>query len=210
MIAILYLHGGGHADHTRYTALIERFNSVGIISHAFDHHATTLAGRLDEAELELAKLKSQHGLSDGEIYVWGSSMGGHVAARLTRIHPDLAGVILQSAAAYSQAAENIPFGPDFTAELTRNESYLESPVFSLISKYTNPILVMYGELDNVIPQAVKDRYISRAKQNGQYFLLPKAGHSLLRPQKKAELEAWDEMANSALMFIKSDSFRSHG
>ncbi|MCC6972118.1 MAG: alpha/beta hydrolase, partial [Phycisphaerales bacterium] len=123
MTAILYLHGGGHADHTRYAALIERFDALGIIGHAFDHHAITLAGRLDEAEQELSKLKSQHGLSDSDIYVWGSSMGGHIAARLTATHPNFAGLILQSAAAYSKAAENIPFGPAFTTELHKEGNW---------------------------------------------------------------------------------------
>lgn len=203
MKAILYLHGGGHADHNRYTALIERFATFGIIGHAFDHHATTLSGRLDEAEQELARLKSQHGLSDSDIYVWGSSMGGHVAARLTRTHPDLAGVILQSAAAYSRAAENIPFGPNFTAELHKEGNWRDSQSFVDLNKYNGKVLVLYGEHDDVIPKEVIAHYTTRAVKNGESHTLIKAGHSLLRPSTPTEQNAWEQMYNHALKFIQS-------
>lgn len=203
MKAILYLHGGGHANHARYTVLIERFGSVGIIGQAFDHHATTLAGRLSEAEQELAKLKSQHDLSDGDIYIWGSSMGGHIAARLTSTHPDLAGVILQSAAAYSQAAEHIPFGPDFTAELRRKGSWQDTNAFVDLDNYIGKVLVMYGEHDDVIPKGVITRYTAHAvKNNGESHILIGAGHSLLRPNTETEQKAWEQMYNHALKFIQ--------
>lgn len=201
MTAIIFLHGGGHADHTRYTALIERFNSVGIIGHAFDHHATTLAGRLDEAEQELTKLKSQYGLSDGDIYVWGSSMGGHIASRLTRTHPDLAGVILQSAAAYSQAAENVPFGPDFTTELHKEGSWRDSQSFVDLNNYNGKALVLYGEHDDIIPQGVMTNYIARSVINGESHSLIGAGHSMLRPTNDLEQNAWEQMYSFALNFI---------
>lgn len=203
MIAIFYLHGGGHADHTRYTALIKRFSSVGIIGHAFDHHATTLADRLDEAEQELAKLKSLHGISDSDIYVWGSSMGGHIPARLTNTHPDLAGVILQSAAAYSQAAENIPFGLDFTAELHKEGNWQDSQSFVDLDNNLGKVLVLYGEHDDVIPQGVMTYYIARAAKNGESHRLIGAGHSMLRPTNDREQSAWEQMYNHALKFVRS-------
>lgn len=203
MTAILYLHGGGHADHTRYTALIKRFSALGIIGHAFDHHATTLAGRLGEAEQQLALLKSQHHLEDHNIFVWGSSMGGHIAARLTRTHPNLAGVILQSAAAYSQAAEHIPFGPDFTAELRRKGSWQDTSAFVDLDNYIGKVLVMYGEHDDVIPKGVITRYTARAVKNGESQVLTGAGHSLLRPNTETEQNAWEQMYNHALKFIQS-------
>jgi pimeloyl-ACP methyl ester carboxylesterase len=204
MKAILYLHGGGHADHTRYTALIERFDTLGIIDHAFDHHATTLAGRLAEAEQELAKLKSQSDLLDSDIYIWGSSMGGHIAARLTSTHPNLAGVILQSAAAYSQAAEHIPFGPDFTAELRRKGSWQDTNALVDLDSYIGKVLVMYGENDDVIPKGLIARYTAHAvKNNGESHILIGAGHSLLRPNTVPEQNAWEQMYNLAQKFIQS-------
>lgn len=203
MKAILYLHGGGHADHTRYTALINRFSALGITGHAFDHHATTLADRLAEAEQQLALLKSQHHLEDHNIFVWGSSMGGHIAARLTRTHPDLAGVILQSAAAYSQAAEHIPFGPDFTAELRRKGSWQDSDTFVDLDNYIGKVLVMYGEHDDVIPKGVIAHYTARAVKNGESHIIIGVGHSLLRPSTPTEQNAWEQMYNLALKFIQS-------
>ena len=203
MTAILYLHGGGHADHTRYAALIERFDALGIIGHAFDHHAITLAGRLDEAEQELSKLKSQHGLSDSDIYVWGSSMGGHIAARLTRTHPDLAGVILQSAAAYSQTAENIPFGPDFTAELRREGSWQDSLAFQDISKYLGKVCLIYWQQDDVVPSGVIKKYLDSAETKVKSLTIPGIGHSMLRPTNVLEQNAWEQMYSFALSFVQS-------
>lgn len=203
MTAILFLHGGGHSNHTRYTQLIERFSTHGIICHAFDHHADSLSGRLDEAESQLSIIKSINSLSDSDIFVWGSSMGGHIACRLTSTHPQLSGVILQSAATYSQAAETIPFGSDFTAELHRDNSWQDSLSFPAINSYPGPVLVMYGENDDVIPTGVKQKYTSRANQNGVVHTLIGAGHSLLRPSTLTEHHAWEEMYNHSLAFIKS-------
>ena len=203
MTAILYLHGGGHADHTRYTALIERFAAAEILGHAFDHHATTLAGRLDEAEQELAKLKSQHGLSDSDIYVWGSSMGGHIAARLTNTHPDLAGVILQSAAAYSQAADNIPFGPDFTAELRREGSWQDSLAFQDLSKYLGKVCLTYWQHDYVVPSGVIKKYLDSTGTKVKSLIISGEGHSMLRPKNDREQSAWEQMYNHALKFVRS-------
>ena len=201
MSAILFLHGGGHSSHTRYTKLEEKCNAVGILTRAFDHHATSLAGRRAEAEAELAKLKEGRHLTDADVFVWGSSMGGHVACRLAENHPTLRGLILQSAAAYSAAAENIPFGPAFTAELQREGSWQDSPAFAAIDTFAGPVLVMYGEGDDVIPVGVKDKYRARAGKNGSYFTLPGAGHSLLRPGTPSALAAWDTMLSHAIDFV---------
>lgn len=205
MTAILFLHGGGHADHTRYNNLISRFSTQGILCRAFDHHANTLAGRLLEAENELSQLKSTHQLSDKDIFIWGSSMGGHIASLLTATHPDLKGIILQSAAAYSIAAESLPFGPSFTAELHRENSWEDSKAFPALTKYLGPVLVLYGEHDEVIPTGVKERYISRANNNGQHNLLHGAGHSLLRPSSPEEHLSWEEMYIHANNFLESYS-----
>ena len=201
MSAILFLHGGGHSDHHRYTKLEAKFNALGIATRAFDHHATSLAGRLAEAEIELAVLKKEHHLTDPDIFVWGSSMGGHIACRLTDTHPALRGLILQSAAAYSKEAETIPFGPAFTTELQREGSWQGSPAFTSLRKYAGPTLVMYGEYDDIIPTGVKTTYQERAGTSGNFVILPGAGHSLLRPVSDIGLAAWDSMLSAAITFI---------
>lgn len=202
MTAILYLHGGGHADHTRYTSLIERFATVGITGHAFDHHATTLAGRIDEAEQELAKLKSRYELADIDIYVWGSSMGGHIASRLTATHPNLAGLILQSAAAYSQTAETIAFGPDFTAELHRNNSWQDSLAFQDLTKYQGKVCLIYWQHDDVVPSGVIKKYFDSIGAKVRSLTIPGAGHSMLRPRNEHERRGWEQMYDYSLSFIQ--------
>lgn len=198
MSAILFLHGGGSSDHTRYTRLQELFSKEGVVTHAFDHKAASLAERLQEAENELAYLKAERNQQDIDIFIWGSSMGGHVACRLTETHPDLAGLILQSAAAYSASAEATLFGSDFTTEITRENSWQDSPAFTAVEKYKGPVLVMYGEFDDVIPQGIKDRYHNSADK---YILLTGGIHSMLRPETPVQHKVWQEMYMSSLSFV---------
>lgn len=202
MIGILFLHGGGHSSSARYTELVKAFTKEGLICHAFDHHADTLLGRLQEAESELAHLKSDNNLQDADIYIWGSSMGGHIACRLTEAHPQLRGIILQSAAAYSVAAESIPFGPNFTTELHRENSWQDSPAFPAINSYQGPVLAMYGEHDDIIPQRVKAQYKKRAKVYGEFYILKGGGHSMLRPYTQEQQRAWNQMLIHAKSFFE--------
>lgn len=201
MTAILFLHGGGHADHTRYTDVEEYFRPRGFITRAFDHHADTLAGRLTEAERELELLKSENNLRDNDVYIWGSSMGGHIACRLTEAHGDLKGVVLQSAAAYSRSAETAPFGLSFTAEITREDSWAESPAFTAIESYPGPVLTIYWEREEVIPAGVVRRYTDRAQRRGRAAVISGSGHSMLRPVTEKGKAAWEKMCGIAGEFI---------
>lgn len=201
MSAILFLHGGGHSSSARYTKLIENFQKKGVIAHAFDHHANSLSGRLQEAENELSKLKSTNNLEDKDIFLWGSSMGGHVACRLVETHPNIKGIILQSAAAYSAKSESIPFGPDFTKEIRIIDSWADSPAFTAIANYQGPTLVMYGEFDDVIPTGVKTRFIKRADRSGRHYTLEGGAHSMLRPETKEQQRVWQQMYQHAEDFV---------
>lgn len=203
MTTIFFLHGGGNSSKARYRRLIERFDSDGVSAFAFTHHGHSLSERLQESEHELEQLKTRSHLGDNDIFLWGSSMGGHVAARLVANHPRLRGLILQSAAAYAQAAEIIPFGPHFTAAITLPHSWQDSLAFTSLSQYQGPVLVIYGAHDDVIPREVVDAYRLRAQQNGAFYLLNNAKHSLLRPTTDSEHLAWETMYRHALSFVRS-------
>lgn len=200
---IIFLHGGGHSSAKRYRDLVAFFQQAGFLTHAFTHQATSLNRRLSEAAQELAKFKIAKTLSDQEIAVWGSSMGSHIASLLTETHKELGTLILQSAALYSPAAEDLPFGPQFTHTLQTTVRWDNSRAYLALERYQGPILVMHGENDQVIPQIVKNLYQTRAEKNGQYLTITGGGHSLLRPANSIEKQAWNTMANSALQFLQT-------
>jgi hypothetical protein len=209
-VRIMFLHGGGHSSAERYGKVQEFFSDHGITSLAFsfrgcgtsegDFSKSSLSDRLVDAESSLSAFKLATGLVDNQIFVWGSSMGGHVACRLIAQHPQVRGLILNSAAAYGQKAESQPFGPIFTESINEENSWNNSLAFTDLASFQNHILVMYGEGDKVIPDQVKNQYKLSSKYP-EYHVIPGYGHPMLRPITKVEKNAWDTMVNLGLNFI---------
>lgn len=209
-IGALFLHGGGHANSTRYAKIQTIFADHGIASLAFDFRGcgesegefadSTLEHRLFDAKVALQEFSSRTELSNSQIYLWGSSMGAHVACRLTSLHPDLKGVILQSAAAYTQSVESIPLGNQFTKIISQPNSWHDSLAFPAYANYTGKKMVIYGEADEVIPAGIQAGY-QQATPPDHYHLLPGGMHSMLRPSTPIQQRVWDTMVKLALDFI---------
>jgi hypothetical protein len=212
-IGILFLHGGGHSSAERYRDVQDFFSNHGVASLAIsfrgcgksagDFSKSTLSDRLLDADSALQEFKLATGLSDQQIYLWGSSMGGHVAARLISRHLQLKGLILQSAAAYGQNAESAPFGSKFSDSIDEENNWINSHAFTDLSTYQNQTLIIYGKDDEVIPNQVKQLYLSSAK-HPQYHIISGYGHPMLRPATDIEKEAWDSMVNLVLNFISGN------
>lgn len=200
---ILFLHGGGHSSSARYQPIVDFFAHYQFYTHVFDHQSDSLAGRLVEAQSELLQFSKNASLTNPQICVWGSSMGAHVACRLSENNLDLGALILQSAAAYSQAAESVPFGPQFTYALETTTSWDNSPAITALNKYLGPVQVIYGGQDDIIPEEVQSLYRARAERGGSFTLIPPGGHSMLRPETSEQQVAWQGMANAALTFLQS-------
>lgn len=207
---VIFYHGGGHADAERYTAVQKYFANEGIASLAFSFRGcgksegnmmeSTLNDRLVDAESALQVFKKITGLSENEIYLWGSSMGGHIACRLIPKHITIKGLILQSAAAYGLDAETQPFGPVFTKVINRINSWENSNAFTDLSVYPNPTLIIYGADDTVIPEGVKKCFKESAVQP-QFHEIIGFGHPMLKPTTTIEKRAWKEMVKLAVNFI---------
>ena len=207
---VIFFHGGGHANAERYTDVQKYLADKGIISLAFsfrgcgnsegDMTNSTLSDRLVDAESAFQVLKQETGLSDSEIYIWGSSMGGHVTCRLIPKHVTVKGLILQSAAAYGIEAESCPFGPQFTEIISKSESWKSSKAFMDLSAYSNPTLIIYGVEDKVIPEGVKKSFVESAV-HPQFHEITGYGHPMLKPSSNIEQEAWLEMLSLITKFI---------
>ena len=207
---VIFFHGGGHADAERYGEVQAYLANQGIISLAFSFRGcgnsegdltnSTLNDRLIDAESALQYFINTTGLPENQIYLWGSSMGGHVACRLISKHLKIKGLILQSAAAYGLEAESQPFGPDFTEIINKPENWNSSGAFTDLKKYLSHTLIIYGLDDKVIPEGVKTSYRESALQP-QYHEISGYGHPMLRPTSDTEKIAWLEMLNLATKFI---------
>jgi hypothetical protein len=206
----LLLHGGDHADSTRYAKIQTIFAEHGIASLAFDFRGcghsegefadSTLEHRLSDAAVVLQEFSTRTQLSDSQIYLWGSSMGAHITCRLLVIHPNIKGIILQSAATYSQRAEAVLLGNHFTHIIQLPDSWRDGLAFPAYAKYLGKKLVIYGQNDEVIPADILKEY-QRLTPPAHYHLLKGGVHSMLRPTIPVQQGVWDTMVKLALDFI---------
>ena len=209
---VLFLHGGGQSNTSRYLYLQHEFANHSLASLAFDFRGCgqsqgrfeegSLSNRLLDAQAALDFFILRSNLPTSSIYLWGSSMGGHLACRLTEQYPDLKGLILQSAAAYSAAAEPLLLNAQFTQAISVPNSWLYSPAFTALEAFTGNTLVIYGEHDIVVPPNIQTRYASIAlAHGGQSVTLPSATHTQLRPQTPTEISALEQLTQIATEFI---------
>ena len=161
-----HLYGKG------YASLSFDFPGVGGSGGALGE--TSLNSRLHSLEDALAYFRDKTELS--EIIICGRSMGGPLALR-TAMARHLKRVILLFPAAFPADAYNKNFGPAFTAELRKENGWVNSPDFKKAEDFEGRILTVYGDQDNVIPKGIQDRYLSIVKQKGVAILLPGVGHN---------------------------------
>lgn len=213
-VGVLFLHGGGHSNKTRYAFLQSYFGERTIASFAFDFRGCgksegefkngSLANRYTDAISALQFFKQQTSLDDNHIYLWGSSMGAHVACRVVDDFPNIKGLILQSPAAYGGDAELLELDETFTALIRRENSWIDSLAFASLERFRGRILVVYGEQDNVVPERVQIQYKQICQQKGgSVVTLQDGAHRLLNPQTEVQKLALVELAKSAVLFLNS-------
>lgn len=210
---VVFLHGGGKANLKRYEYLQKVFHKKGIASLVFDFMGCGESeGKFEDGSLN-QRIRSAHGatnfflkrtnLTTKDIYLWGSSMGAHVACRLLE-DLQVKGVILQSAAAYNKEAESKKFNEEFTSAIQKPITWEKSPAFKALETFNGKILVVYGENDSLIPTGVRDKYKQIANNNNGKFVVLKNGvHTLLRPSCPEEREALIKLGKVSSAYILS-------
>lgn len=209
---VLFLHGGGRSNSSRYTFLQSYFGERNIASFSFDFRGCgksegnfsdgSLTNRRVDVISALQFFKKQVSLEDQDTYLWGSSMGAHVACRVVDDFPDIKGLILQSPAAYGADAESLNLDETFTALIQRENNWTDSPAFTSLKEYHGRILVVYGKQDDVVPEEVQQRYKQICRQKGGRVVMLHGGvHRLLSPQTESQKHALIELARSATSFI---------
>ncbi len=204
---LLFLHGGGTATKERFVDLQEYLLKHGFSSFAFDFQGVgdsegefssgSLHNRLKNAKSAFDELKKYV----NKIIVIGTSMGGHVAARLTESR-NVNSLILLYAATYAKEAEDKPLNEEFTKILRAENSWQTSLAFSAIERYTGQIVMIYGENDNVVPKGLQQRFKSLINKE-RFLILANAGHLLLNPQNELQQIAKNQVFEEILSFFKN-------
>jgi len=181
---VLSLHGAGPSNRTRMDYLAAHLSGIGWGTVRFDFsghgdssgtmNGSSILKRMHEASVVATELYA----SQPPVLI-GTSMGGHVAARLSEsLRPSH--LILFCPAAYGAATETIAFGPAFSEALRRPRSYVDSRAYSAMSRYQGRFTIIIGAEDEIIPGDVIDRYLAAATSARSIRLerIPGAPHQI--------------------------------
>jgi len=182
---VLYLHGAGASTRRGHKLLRGALQRHGIGSTCFDcvgHGETggslaqsSVASRTRQAQAVLAA----RGLPE-PLVVFGSSMGAYNAIRLTQ-HYQVDALVLIVPGVYTPSAYEVPFGPEFSAVIRRERSWIDSDAWEILSRFEGRLLVIAAEHDAVIPLEIPQRLVAAATraQSRQLHVVQGAEHNRL-------------------------------
>jgi len=182
---VLYLHGAGASTRHGHKLLRGALQRRGIGSTCFDcvgHGETggslaqsSVASRTRQAQAVVAA----RGLPE-PLAVFGSSMGAYNAIRLTQLHR-VDALVLIVPGVYTPSAYEVPFGPEFSAAIRRERSWIDSDAWEILSRFEGRLLVIAAEYDAVIPLEIPQRLVAAATraQSRQLHVVQGAEHNRL-------------------------------
>lgn len=184
--AALIIAGGGNIPRNEgcYPSWQKYFADQGITTFNFDFRGvgesdeklknTNLETRVKDAKAALKVLKDNSNTDN--IYILGRSMGGPVAIQI--VDSNIKGILLAVPAAYSLEARDKKFGPDFSEEIRRHESWKNSPDFKQLGEYMGKLFLLYGTKDQVVPANISLEYKKVANsKNGTVLILKGEDHT---------------------------------
>lgn len=162
----LLIHGAGASDRRRFDVLRSAMLERGLGSIAFDcighgetgglMQASSLASRTRQAEAVIAAQPDRVPSA-----VVGTSMGAYNAIKLLET-TRLDALILVVPAVYAVSADELEFGPAFTAAIRAPRSWESTDAWRLLAGFTGRLLVIAAEHDKVIPAEIPERLVQSA------------------------------------------------
>lgn len=183
--AILFLHGGGATDAQSAIVLLREIAEAGfyIIAPNFsgsgdpDKQAITkyssLQKRIEEAEVVINKLVKK----PNELIVIASTMGAYIATQIAAKY-QFKRLIALCPPSYSNTALQLRFGPEFTKDLHRKDSYKENNIQELIKEYSGEVVLFRAKDDPRDKKYMQDYIDAVPKKN--YIEIDSNQHSLLK------------------------------
>jgi uncharacterized protein len=181
----LYLHGAGSSSRHGHCLLRRALQERGVGSTCFDcigHGETggalaqsSVASRTRQAQAVLAARALPEPLT-----VFGASMGAYNAIKLTEQH-EIDALVLMVPGVFTPAAYEVPFGPDFSAIIRRERSWVNSDAWQILARFEGALLVIAAEHDAVIPLEIPQRLVDAAgrARSRRLHVVPGAEHNRL-------------------------------
>ena len=190
---ILCFHGNGEtvADYDTLAAMFRDIGLVVVVAEYRGYGWSTGEPRgsdlLPDAEVifnALPEILAQHAVPDLPLFIHGRSLGGAPAIHLTATYPEqVTGLIVESSFAHE---------PLLLASLGLPKFLLRwmPPLFASVKKIAQiatPLLLIHGELDEVIPvEQGQMLYDAAVMQHKTLWRVPNVGHNNLVASVTAE------------------------
>lgn len=119
------------------------------------------------------------GVNTERLAFYGHSLGSAVAAELAADHPPRA-LILESPFTSAREMAASMVGSWFTATLWRIVSRVHFDTARIVESLDVPVSVAHGGQDLIVPSRMGKAVYRRARNKGEWFFVPHAGHNDLR------------------------------
>ncbi|GJI99598.1 hypothetical protein RugamoR64_01370 [Duganella rhizosphaerae] len=182
---VLYLHGAGASTRRGHHLLRNALQQRGVGSTSFDciGHGDT-GGTLAQSSVACRTRQAQavaaaRGLPE-PMAVIGASMGAYNAICITQSHR-VGALVLIVPGVYTPSAYEVPFGPDFSAVIRRERSWVDSDAWDILSRFEGRLLVIAAENDATIPLEIPERLVAAATraQSSRMHVVQGAEHNRL-------------------------------
>ena len=178
------------------------FHCRGVHDSEGNFEDASLENRVKDSEAALECFLASSHVDPTQVFVHGTSMGGHVVVRLLEKRSEIKGVMMEGGAAYGTEAEDKKMDQTFTDVIRKENSWIESPAFNILQKAGVPLLLIYGEFDNVIPDGIKEKYRSFIQDEKDDFVLKGGDHGSIRGETPEQKALCQEMYQATYEFVK--------
>jgi esterase/lipase len=169
--ALIFIHGST-SNHHSFDFLVENLKEK-FVCLSFDHlgcgkssgqfEEFTLEDRLEQAKFVLKFLLEKEFVGKENISFIGSSMGAHIACRLTEFFSPK-NLILRAPACYRKDYERVKMIPKWLPWDKENKFWPQKPSLALESlrKFNGRLLIIESEKDEVIPKSLINDFFNTA------------------------------------------------
>ena len=152
-----FVLGGARSDFTRLNPLLYRLQAAGIGSLTGNLSGHSLASEPGAASPSLATNLEEAQRFHAHIALRcrtliGHSLGAALTLKLAARLPDVDSIVLICPAVYPDEAHQAPFGPAFTAAISKPFGFLDSDSYAFLRQFQGRVLMVIGEYDGLNSQ----------------------------------------------------------